>query len=180
MTATGYAKPGRPAAGEYAPFYADYVALALDDDIVAALTLQVDDMRALLVGVSEAVANTRHAPYTWSVKQVVGHMSDADRAFGGRAHRFARYDPTPLPGFDEQEYMKHSPFDAQPLADLLDEFCLVRQSNVAMFRSLIAPAWQQVGIANGTAVSVRALAYILVGHARHHIGILRKRLNREG
>jgi DinB superfamily len=171
--------PSRPEANEYGPSYASYMALATEGDILAALSTQLDETLSLLSGLSEATANTRHAPYTWSVKQVVGHVTDADREFGHRAFRFSRGDPTPLPGFDENVYVDNAPFDASPLSDLLDEFEHVRRANLSFFRRLPAEAWLRSGVASNNPVTVRALAYIIVGHTRHHVNILRKRLGRD-
>lgn len=168
--------PSRPAANEYAPSYANYVALATEGDLLAALSTQLDEMLALLRNLPEETANTRHAPYTWSIKQVVGHLTDADREFGHRAHRFSRNDPTPLPGFDEVAYTNNAPFDASRLGDLLDEFEHVRRGNLLMFRRMPAEAWTRTGVASNNPVSVRALAYVILGHTRHHLNILHKRL----
>ena len=170
--------PSRPEPTEYASFYNGYVALAVETNILAALASQLNDMLALLQDLPEATANTRHAPYTWSVKQVVGHMTDAERVFGHRAFRFSRNDPKPLPGFDENAYVDNAPFDACAFGDLLAEFAFVRRGNLAFLRQLPAQAWLRFGIASDNPVSVRALAYILVGHARHHLLILRKRLGK--
>jgi hypothetical protein len=169
-------RPGPPDKAEYAPFYANYVALASENDVMEALGTQLEDVLALLRDLPETVANTRHAPYTWSVKQVVGHITDAERDFGHRAFRFARNDPTALPGFDENAYVASAPFDACRFPDLLTEFELVRRANLSMLRQMPQEAWLRRGVASGNPVSVRALAYILVGHARHHLNILRKRL----
>ncbi len=166
----------RPAANEYATFYANYVALATEADVLAALSAQLDETLSLLRGRSEETANTRHAPYTWSVKQVIGHVTDADRVFGHRAFRFSRNDPTPLPAFDENAYTNNAPFDACPLGELLDEFEHIRRANILLFRHLPAEAWSRTGIASNNPVTVRALAYIIVGHTRHHVNILHKRL----
>jgi len=170
------ASPSRPEATEYATSYANYISLATEDDVVTALASQLDEMLGLLRGLPEAIADTRHAPYTWSVKQVVGHLTDAERVFGHRAFRFARNDPTPLPAFDENVYVSQASFDDSLFSDLLKEFELVRQANVLHFQQLPAAAWTRSGVANGNRVSVRALAYILLGHTRHHLEILRKRL----
>jgi hypothetical protein len=168
----------RPAASEYAPPYANYVALATEGNVLAALSTQLDDMLSLLRGLPEATANTRHAPYTWSVKQVVGHMTDAERVFGYRALCFARNDPTPLPGFDENNYVDNATFDDSPLSALLDECEQLRRADLSFFRQLSPEAWSRTGVASNNPVTVRALAYIIVGHTRHHLNILRKRLSR--
>jgi hypothetical protein len=166
----------RPGPTEYAPFYANYIAHVPEEDVLAALETQLADMLALLRAVPEEQGDVRHAPYTWSVKEVVGHLIDGERVFGYRALRFSRGDTTPLPGFDENEYARAANFDRLPLRDLVAELEAVRQSNVWLFRNLPPEAWARSGEANDTPVSVRALAYILVGHGRHHIAILRKRL----
>jgi uncharacterized damage-inducible protein DinB len=169
--------PSRPQASEYAPFYANYVALASEADVLAALAKQLEDVLSLLRDLPEATANTRHAPYTWSVKQVLGHITDADREFGHRAFRFSRKDPTPVPGFDENAYTNVAPFDSCSLSELLSEFEHVRRANLLLFGRLSAEAWSQSGVASNNSVTVRALAYIVLGHTRHHLNILRKRLS---
>jgi DinB superfamily len=167
----------RPSPTEYAPSYHSYVTLVPEEDILAPLEGQLAEVLALLRPVSESQGNERHPPYTWSVKEVVGHVTDAERIFGCRALRFARGDATPLPGFDENVYVRAAEFDRTPLQDLVCGFEAVRQSHLCFFRSLSAAAWSRTGEANGNAVSVRALAYIIVGHARHHTAILRRRLS---
>jgi hypothetical protein len=166
----------RPAPSEYAAPYRGYVDLVRESDIVKTLGEQLDEVLALLHPVPETDGNVRHPPYTWSVKEVVGHLIDADRIFGCRALRFARGDTTPLPGFDENPYVRAAEFDRCPLAELIDEFECIRRSHLWLFRHLPEAAWSRSGQASGHAVSVRALAFIMAGHARHHIGILRQRL----
>jgi hypothetical protein len=150
--------------------------LVPETDVRAVLSTQLDDTIRLLRGVSEQTGNTRHAPYTWSVKQVVGHLTDAEREFGHRAFRFARNDPTPLPGFDENVYVGNAPFDSCPIADLAAAWEFARRGNLLLFRHIPDEAWSRCGMASGNIVTVRALAFIIAGHARHHLNILRKRL----
>jgi len=166
----------RPDPSEYAPFYANYIALVTETDIVATLAAQLDRFLTLFRPVPEAVGNVRHAPYTWSIKEVVGHLADAERVFGYRAMRIARGDATPLPGYDENAFTAAGEFDRMPLADLVEEFETLRLGNLCLFRHLPDAAWTRLGTANGSPISVRALAWILVGHVRHHAAILRKRL----
>jgi hypothetical protein len=170
--------PSRPESTEYVPYFEKYVNLVPEGDILAHLEQQIGATVDLLRDVSEPVAETRHAPYTWSVKEVVGHLIDSERVFGFRALCFARADRNELPGFDENDYMRHVRFDARPLGDLVGEFELVRRSHIHFFRGLDGEAWQRSGIANGHPVSVRSLAYIIAGHERHHVAILRERLSR--
>ena len=166
----------RPGPDEYAPFYAGYVALVPEADVVAALAAQLEEALAILGPAPEAAGGVRHPPYTWTVKEVVGHLTDAERVFGYRALRFARGDATPLPGFDEGAYARAGEFDRVPLADLVAEFAAVRRAHLALFRHLPAAAWGRGGAANGSPVTVRALARIMAGHARHHTAILARRL----
>jgi hypothetical protein len=167
----------RPDTSEYADYYGRYVALATEDEILPVLRAQLVHEFAPLKAVPEAEFSRRHPPYTWSIKQVIGHLVDAERIFGYRALRFARGDTSPLPGFDENPYVEHGEFDRRSPADLLDEFEIVRHSHLFLFASLTADAWNRRGIASGNEVSVRALAYIMVGHVRHHLAIVRKRLS---
>jgi hypothetical protein len=147
-----------------------------EGDLLATLAAQSDELRRLVGGLSDAQALAHHAPYTWSTKQVVGHLLDCDRVFGYRALRLARADATPLPGFDENAYMLSVDFDRYPLAELVDEFDALRRSHVAMFRHLEPAAFARGAVVNAHPITVRAIAYVMAGHTAHHLAILRKRL----
>ncbi len=164
-----------PAADEYAPFYAGYIARVPGDDALAPLAAQESETAELLAGLSEEQAAFRYAPGKWSVKQVAAHLSDAERVFAYRALRIARGDRTPLPGFDENAYAAEAGADARPLADLAAELRAVRAATLALFRGLDPAALLRRGTANGVPVTVRAAAWIIAGHERHHLGILRDR-----
>jgi len=166
---------GPPAPTEHVPYYGKYIALSPERDAIEALERSFADALAIFRGVPEARAEHRYAPGKWSIKEVVGHLIDGERVFAYRAMRIARNDPTGLPGFDENLYVPHGEFDRRSLADLLAEWELVRQGNVAMFRGLPSEAWTRSGVANGDAISVRALAYIIAGHGRHHATLVRER-----
>src|SRR5436305_7813101 len=168
----------RPASTEHLPYFAKYIDLVPEDDVLPALESQLGEMVTFLRSVPEAEAGVRHPPYTWSIKEVVGHLTDSERVFGYCALRFGRGDATPLPSFDENEYVKAAKFDRLPLAALVDEFEALRRSHVLLFRHLPAEAWTLSGKANSSPITVRALAYILVGHVRHHTAILRRRLSK--
>ena len=165
----------RPAADEHVSYYGKYIALVPEADAVSALERQLDDMMPFLRGLGEAQGSLRYAPGKWSVKEVLGHLIDSERVFAYRALRFARADQTPLAGFDENTYVPAARFDRLPLASLVDELESVRKANLGLFRALDDAAWPRRGIANGNEVSVRALAFIIAGHGRHHVGILRER-----
>lgn len=165
----------RPDAAEHAAFYARYIALVPDGDIVARLRAQGDELANALASVSEVRGGFRYAEGKWTIREVVGHLIDAERIFSYRALRIARGDATPLAGFDENAYVPESGADARPLADLVAELRAVRESTGRLFASLPAAAWTRTGTASGQPVSVRALAWITAGHAAHHLGLLRER-----
>ncbi|MGH9901906.1 MAG: DinB family protein [Pyrinomonadaceae bacterium] len=164
---------GRPEPEEHNPYYARYISLVPEGDVVATLERQLDGTLALLRGLSETQAGARYAPDKWSVREVVGHVIDTERIFGYRALRFARGDGTPLPGFEQDDYVRSAAFDDYPLNELADELEHVRRSNLSFFRHLDGVAWLRRGAANDSEVSVRALAYIMAGHELHHVGVLR-------
>jgi hypothetical protein len=167
----------RPQADEFGGPFGNYIRLVDETDIVAAMSAQLEEALKLLRPVPEAVGNQRHAPYTWSVKQVVNHITDTERVFAYRALRFARGDATALPGFDENAYASAAESDRNSLATLVDELESVRRSNLLLFKHLPPDAWNRRGVASGQTLSVRALAYAIVGHTRHHLNILRRRLS---
>jgi hypothetical protein len=168
----------RPDASEYSPYHELYISQVPEEDILEAMRSELAQPLSFLANLPESEACVCHPPYTWTIKQVVGHLIDCERIFGYRALRFARGDSTPLPGFDENAYAKTAHHDGIPLRDLVAEFANLRRSHVAFFEHLPVEAWQRRGMANNAAVSVHAVAYILVGHERHHAAIMRKRLSK--
>ena len=165
----------RPEAAEYAPFYAGYVARVSEDDVLKALSKQQDEVRALAGSLSAAKESFRYADGKWSVRQVLGHLVDGERVFGYRAFCFSRGEQAALPGFDENEYVAAAGADRFPAAELAEEFASVRASNLLFLRRLSAAEAARVGTASGKPISVRALAYIMAGHPRHHLAVLRER-----
>lgn len=172
MSATA---PARPATDEYASYYEKYVSLVPEADIVQTLERQAEETLTLLRSIDEERAASRYDAGKWSVKQVVGHITDGERVFAYRALRFARGDQTPLPGFDQDDFMRDANFDARTLASLTEEYESVRAATLSLLRSLDASAWQRRGTASDNPVSVRALAHIIAGHELHHVNILRER-----
>lgn len=165
----------RPDTTEHPPYYATYVSLVPQGDILNLLETQLDATLNLLRGISDTQADSRYAPGKWSIKEVVGHVVDTERIFAYRALRFARNDRTPLPGFEQEGYVRHAAFGDVRLSDLACEFEHVRRGNLFLFRNLDAAAWARSGVASNGEVSVRALAYIIAGHELHHVGILKTR-----
>jgi DinB superfamily len=165
----------RPASSEYAPYYAGYIARVPEGNVLALLETQISETLSFLRAQGEAWAGTRYAPGKWSVKEVVGHLCDTERIMSYRALRIAREDRTPLPGFEQDDYVRTAHSDRRSLADLLEDFATVRAATLHLFRSFDADAWTRSGIANSLEISVRALAYIIAGHERHHLEIVRTR-----
>jgi hypothetical protein len=165
----------RPEETEHDPYYGKYISLVPEGDIIAVLSEQLKDTLALLASINESDAGYRYEPEKWSIKELVGHLVDSERIFGYRALRFARNDQTPLPGYEQDDYVRNASFDDYPLSELSAEFESLRRSNIFLFKHLDEEAWMRRGTANESEASVRALAYILAGHELHHREILRSR-----
>jgi DinB superfamily len=165
----------RPAEDEYQPYYGRYVGLVPEGDILATLARQNESTLALLHGLTESQGGYRYAPEKWSIKELVAHVSDTERIFSHRALRFARHDPTPLPGFEENDYVKFGGFDHCALADIATGFANVRRSTISLFKLMSSEATTRRGKANNAEISVRALAFVIAGHELHHMNVLRTR-----
>lgn len=165
----------RPLEGEYSPYYDTYISKVPAGDVLQVLSKQLDETQALLKSIPEDQGGHRYAPDKWSIREVIGHLIDSERIFAYRALRFARGDSNPLPGFDQDEYVRASGSDRRKLADLAAEFGHLRRATIAMLGSLDENAPERRGKANNNEISVRALAYVMAGHERHHIDILKER-----
>jgi len=169
----------RPQPGEYAPYYDRYISLVQDNnqgnDILAALDQQRRQTVLLLSGRTEADGDLRYAPDKWSLKEVLGHLNDTERIMSYRALRIARADATPIEGYEQDDFVRNSPFLRRPLADLIEDYIAVRRATLSLFRNLDEVAWTRRGVANNNEVTVRALAYIIAGHELHHRRILEER-----
>jgi hypothetical protein len=165
----------RPEKNEYAEYYETYVSLVDETDIIAALAEQVDELNGLFSTIDDEKGSYAYAEGKWSIKELLGHLIDGERIFAYRAFRFARADKTPLPGFDQNPYIANANYNAAKITDLATEFTLLRRSNALFFGNLPVEAWDRTGIASENEISVRALAFILVGHVRHHLRILNDR-----
>lgn len=165
----------KPAAGEYNPYYEKYISLVPAGDIVAILATQLEDTLIPIRELTEEQARFAYAPDKWTVKEVIGHIADAERIFAYRALRIGRGDATPLASFDENAFVPPGRFNDRPLASLLAEFVAVRRATVALLAGLPQEAWTKIGVASTHPVSVRALAWITAGHELHHREILAER-----
>ncbi len=163
----------RPAPDEAAPFYHRYIAEVGGDNIGERLLDQLADLERLYASLDDRAALARYAPGKWSIKEILGHLTDAERIFAYRLLAVARGDTTPLPGFDENAYVPAGKFDERSLSTLTGEFRAIRLSTVALMAGIPAAGWLQRGQASGHAITARALAYIIPGHVGHHLRVLR-------
>jgi hypothetical protein len=168
--------PGPPQAGEFAPFYANYIAKAGSfDDPAERLESQLSEVTSFLSGIDHKKRLYRYAPGKWSIQEMLQHMIDSERIFTCRALRFARRDATPLPGYDENAYAPASEAESVPWGELVTEWGSVRSATVPLFRHLPEAAWTRTGTANNALISVRAIAWVIIGHTEHHMGVIRER-----
>jgi hypothetical protein len=165
----------RPLPGEYAEGYATYIAEAGEGDVLALLQGQMGEVAALFAGLSETQGAFRYAPGKWSLKDLLQHLSDAERIFTYRCLRIGRGDTTPMPGFDEDPYAVAAQADARTVADLLTDFRAVRMASLTLFRSLPDGAWGNQGTTANRAITARCIPYIVLGHAAHHLAVIRER-----
>ena len=167
----------RPQTGEYGPAYAGYIALA-SEPVLLQLRDQRRDVVELFGGLSSDQAGYRYEPGKWSLRQILGHITDADRVFGFRAYAFARGETAPLPSFDQEIYVNAGRFDERTMASLVSEFLAVRETLIQFFETLPPEATTRIGTASSVPVSVRALAWMAAGHTAHHLGVVREKYGR--
>ena len=169
-------KLSAPTPDEYAEYYTEYVQRAsARGDVLAALPQQIDEIRSALGRLSDDQSLFRDAPNEWSIKEVMGHVNDVERVFSYRLLRVSRNDPTPLPGFEQNDYVRKTSFDKRPLAELLQEFEYLRRANILAIHNMTEEATLRCGTASGFPVSARALIFMLVGHVDHHMASLREK-----
>jgi hypothetical protein len=158
----------RPTADDAASYYFTYIDQVPEGDVLAILENGVAETRRLLAGLEREKEHHRYAPDKWTIREVLGHVIDAERVFGYRALHFARAQTAPLPSMEQEEFAALAGADRRPVAELLDELDLLRRSHLALFRSFDAEAWERTGIASGVTFRVRAIPFILAGHEIHH------------
>jgi uncharacterized damage-inducible protein DinB len=166
----------KPQPGEYPAYAIQYIGLLPNDGLL--LQHLWDNLQTtirLILALSEEQLHYRYAQDKWTIKEILGHIIDDERIYVYRALRFARNDPTEIPGFDPDHYVLYAGSNERSVKDLLQELTVVRQATIAFFSSVEDDAWIRMGIANGNQVSVRALAYHIAGHELRHINIIQER-----
>ena len=165
----------KPASDEYHKYFAPYVNKVPEGDILDILEKQAEDIKQFFDEIPEVKAAHRYADGKWSIKEVAGHITDGERVFGFRALCFARNDLTHLPGFESDDYVANANFDTRTLCSIADEFYHLRKSHIALFRSFDNNVMIRTGIAVNAKFTVRSLAYMIAGHAAHHVDVLREK-----
>jgi hypothetical protein len=162
----------RPESSEFATNYTGYIHRVPEGDLPTLLTDQLEGTLLLVRGLSEEAASFRYAPEKWSIKQILGHLADTERIMSYRLLRIARGDNTPLPGFEEDDYVKGAAFESSSLEDLLVNLSIVRTATLSLLKGLTPAAYLRLGTVNGNVISARALVYIIAGHELHHRSVL--------
>lgn len=165
----------RPKRDEYFEYYETYIRLVPDGDIIQTATTQLDGITAVLARIPDEDSSKIHAPYTWTIGQVLGHIIDAERIFADRLHRISSGDPQPQPGMDQNIYINGQDFLTPRLSSLAEEWNLLRRANILLMKRIRPDAWSIHGTASGYTVTPRALAWMLVGHVTHHMNIVCQR-----
>ena len=165
----------RPQTNEYPVYFQKYIDLIKSDNIIKVFDEQVMDIQELISGILEEKENYAYAAGKWTPKEIIGHIIDTERIMAYRALSIARKDKTNLPGFDENLYVANAHFSKRTLYDLGHEFALVRESNIALFKCFDKETLAEMGNANGNAISVNAILFMIAGHAEHHINVIKTR-----
>lgn len=166
---------GRPAPGEYDPFYQSYIDRVSNQPIMDAMEEQRHEIMGFLGSLDKPTAEFRYEPEKWTIKEVLGHLVDTERIFATRALCFARREEKPLPSFEQDDYVREGCFERRSLGSLTREFEAVRRSTETLFGGFDESQWERSGVANEVQMSVRAVGYIVVGHAAHHMSVIRER-----
>src|SRR6185436_7036505 len=164
----------RPDQSEFAPFYAGYIGKVPDSGPAPLMKAQIGELEKLR-SLPEDKANHAYAAGKWTVKELIGHVVDAERVFSYRLIRIARGDKTPLSGFDENAWAKTAPHKKRPIAEVIDEMIAVRRATLALVDSLDESTISNVGLANNNSVSARAICWIMARQTNHHLNILKER-----
>jgi uncharacterized damage-inducible protein DinB len=165
----------RPLAHEFPAYYEQYVDLITEDDVMPVLQRQRDELAAVCASLDDDKARYRYEDGKWSIKEVLGHLTDAERIFATRALCIARGEEQPLPGFDENTYVAMALFDERPLSSIVNEWLALRDANMLLFASFGADDRTRLGIANGKPITPYAIMWIVAGHTVHHLTVLRER-----
>ncbi|MEI2718808.1 MAG: DinB family protein [Gemmatimonadales bacterium] len=165
----------RPTTADYAAYYQRYIELVPAGDLVAILTAQRDELLALMAPISETGAGHAYAPGKWTIREVIGHLTDTERVFAYRATAFSRGDAAPLPGFDQDAWMPHGEYQRRPLPDVVAEWRAVRDATIALLRAMPSQGLAGRGVASDNPVTALAALTMIPGHVEYHLRLFRER-----
>lgn len=163
----------KPEKAEYDAYYERYVSLVDESSLLESLAAQPSELSDLLGNLPDERGTFAYTENKWTIKEVLGHLTDGERFFAYRILRISRGDTTPIEGFEQDGYIENARSNARGIVDLIEEFRLLREANMFLLKNLNEEDWLRMGTASGLPVSVRALAYIMSGHVGHHINILK-------
>ncbi len=161
--------------GDYHPFYGPYIAALGDAPLVSLMEKQLNNFPQFLNSIPQDKLQFRYAAEKWSVLEMLVHVLDAERVFQYRALRIARGDQTPLPGFEQNDYVPESGASSRSLKSIVEEYQIIRRSTLALYQNFSEDILRRTGVASGAKVSVGALGFIICGHQKHHRDVLRAR-----
>ncbi len=165
----------RPSKNDYAPYYETYISKVKGDNVIQILTEMNRNIQNVLNSFPQNKGDFKYGEGKWTVKELIGHIMDTERVFAFRAFSIARGEKQHLLGFEQDDYVREGKFNKRQLSEIVYEFRLLRESNLLMFRSFDGEMLKRRGVANGYEVTVNALLFIIAGHSKHHIEILRER-----
>jgi uncharacterized damage-inducible protein DinB len=166
-----------PASYEYpnAPYFAEYLSFEKEENLFEVLKNQSKELIDIFENLDKGQAEFAYAAGKWSLKGLLGHMVDTERIFSYRVLAISRGEKTALPGFDENEYQAASEYETQEASDILAQYKATRMATMVLLNSFSSKQWNQMGQANGKSISVRALAWMIAGHEKHHLTIIKER-----
>lgn len=165
----------KPQSNECAPYYMKYINLVQGNSVQEIVNNHAFDLQEYFNSLPEEKADYAYAPGKWTLKQVLQHLTDAERVFAYRALRISRNDTTPLSSFDENAYVENGFSQQRALSSLKQEFNAVRAATDIFLLSLNEEQIMRLGTASSNPVSVNALAFIIYGHLLHHKNIFIER-----
>jgi hypothetical protein len=168
-------KISRPQEGEYAAYALAYISLVPDDNVLLHLMDNCKVIKELIGSLPEEKLLYRYAEGKWTIKEILNHLIDCERIYCYRALCISRLDATPLPGFEQDAYVRESNANERDTKIMLDDYGILRHSTLVLFNTMTDDMLPRKGTANNNPLSVRAAAYQIAGHELHHLKIIRER-----
>lgn len=164
-----------PSANEFDAYYSKYISLVPNQNIIQLFEQTQADMQSLLNNIADKKANFRYQEGKWTIKEVIGHIMEIEHVFAYRALTISRGDKTNLPGMNQNQWMENNNYTPRSISNLLTEFNAVRNSTIQLFGNMNEEMINQFGTVSGSKISVKALAYLIIGHQLHHIHIIKEK-----